>query len=139
MVEIGGELKLKGLNAKNLPWRIAIEQPDDWQGSVHKAISLTDRGMATSGDYRNYFEQEGQRFSHTIDPMTGYPITHNLASVTVIAETTAKADAWATALNVLGPEKGMALANTEKLAVYMIVKNGDHFTDIYSEAFAVYK
>lgn len=139
MVEIGGELKLKGLNAKNLPWRIAIEQPDDWQGSVHKAISLTDRGMATSGDYRNYFEQEGQRFSHTIDPMTGYPITHNLASVTVIAETTAKADAWATALNVLGPEKGMALANAEKLAVYMIVKNGDHFTDIYSEAFAVYK
>lgn len=139
MVEIGGELRLRGLNSKDLPWRIAIEQPEDWQGSVHKAISLTDCGMATSGDYRNYFEQNGEHYSHTIDPKTGYPITHNLASVTVIAETAAKADAWATALNVLGPEKGMAVANTEKLAVYMIVKEGDGFTDIYSEAFAVYK
>src|SRR5690606_6987509 len=97
MVEIGGELRLSGLNTRGQPWRIAIEQPDDWQGSVHKAITLTDVGMATSGDYRNYFEQDGKRFSHTIDPVTGYTIEHNLASVTVIAKTSAEADAWATA------------------------------------------
>lgn len=138
MVEIGGELRLKGLNAKGLPWRIAIERPEAWQGSVHKAIALTDCGMATSGDYRNYFEQDGKRFSHTIDPLTGYPIEHNLASVTVVAATSAEADAWATAINVLGPEKGMAIAQKENLAVYMILKDGDHFTDRFSEAFASY-
>lgn len=138
MVEIGGELRLKGSNAQGLAWRIAIEQPDDWQGTIHKAITVTNRGMATSGDYRNYFEQDGQRFSHTIDPTTGYPINHNLASVTVIAATSAEADAWATAINVLGPEKGMTVANQENLAVYMIVKEGEHFTDKYSASFATF-
>jgi thiamine biosynthesis lipoprotein len=138
MVEIGGELRLSGVNTRGQSWRIAIEQPDDWQGSVHKAITLTDVGMATSGDYRNYFEQDGKRFSHTINPSTGYPIEHNLASVTVIAKTSAEADAWATALNVLGAEKGMEIANRENLAVYMIVKDGDHFTDLYSAAFAAF-
>lgn len=138
MVEIGGELRLKGLNAKGKPWRIAIERPEAWQGSVHKAIAISDRGMATSGDYRNYLELDGKRFSHTIDPKTGYPIDHNLASVTVIAATSAEADAWATAINVLGDEKGMAVAQKENLAVYMIVKDGDHFTDRSSEAFAAY-
>lgn len=138
MVEIGGELRLKGLNAKGLPWRIAIEQPESLQ-NVHKAISLSDQGMATSGDYRNYFEVDGKRYSHTLDPATGYPIEHNLASVTVIAPTCAEADAWATALNVLGPEKGMEIANREKLSVYMIVKEGDEFVGRSSDAFAVYQ
>lgn len=138
MVEIGGELRLKGVNARNQPWRIAIEQPDDWRGSIHTAVGVSDVGMATSGDYRNYFEQDGKRFSHTIDPTTGYPIEHNLASVTVIAPTSAEADAWATAMNVLGPEKGLAIANSENLAVYMIVKDGEGFTDSYSNNFANY-
>jgi thiamine biosynthesis lipoprotein len=135
MVEIGGELRLKGLNARGQPWRIAVEQPDDWRGSIHKALTITDAGMATSGDYRNYFEQDGKRFSHTINPATGYPIEHNLASVTVIAATAAEADAWATAINVLGPEKGLEIANTEDLAVYMIVKEENGFTDRYSAGF----
>lgn len=138
MVEIGGELRLKGLNAKGKRWRIAIERPEAWQGSVHKAITISERGMATSGDYRNYFELDGKRYSHTIDPVSGYPIDHNLASVTVIAATSAEADAWATAINVLGAERGMAIAQKENLAVYMIVKDGDHFTDRFSDAFAVY-
>jgi thiamine biosynthesis lipoprotein len=138
MVEIGGELRLKGFNARNQSWRIAIEQPDDWRGSIHTAIALTGVGMATSGDYRNYFEQDGRRFSHTIDPVTGYPIEHNLASVTVIASTSAEADAWATAMNVLGPEKGLAIANSENLAVYMIIKEGEGFTDRYSNSFTAY-
>jgi thiamine biosynthesis lipoprotein len=138
MVEIGGELRLQGLNAKGQPWRIAIEQPESLQ-AVFKAISLSDQGMATSGEYRNYFEVDGKRYSHTINPATGYPIEHNLASVTVIAPTCAEADAWATALNVLGPEKGMAIANKEKLSVYMIVKEGDEFVGRASDAFAVYQ
>lgn len=139
MVEIGGEIRVKGTNAKGQPWRIAIEQPSMLQQSVHKAISLTDVGMATSGDYRNYFEQDGKRYSHTIDPQTGYPITHRLASVTVIARTSAEADGWATAINVLGPERGMEVANREKLAVYMIVKEDEGFSDRYSTAFEPYR
>jgi thiamine biosynthesis lipoprotein len=139
MVEIGGEIRVSGLNPKGKPWRIAIEQPSMMQQSVHKAISITDMGMATSGDYRNYFEKDGKRYSHTIDPATGYPIDHRLASVTVLARTSAEADGWATAINVLGPEKGLEVANREQLAVYMIVKEGEGFVDRYSTAFEAYR
>jgi len=140
MVEIGGEIRVKGNNTKGAPWRIAIEQPSMMmQQSVHKAIALTNAGMATSGDYRNYFERDGRRYSHTIDPQTGYPIEHRLVSVTVIADTAAEADGWATAINVLGPEKGMEVANREKLAVYMIVKEDEGFSDRYSTAFEPYR
>lgn len=139
MVEIGGEIRVSGLNPKGQPWRIAIEQPSTMQQSVHKAISITDMGMATSGDYRNYFEKDGKRYSHTIDPATGYPIDHRLASVTVLAKTAAEADGWATAINVLGPEKGLEVANREQLAVYMIVKEGEGFVDRYSTAFEAYR
>src|SRR5690606_41920712 len=120
-------------------WRIAIEQPVGMQHSVQKAVSVTDIGMATSGDYRNYFEQGGKRYSHTINPVTGFPIGHRLVSVTVIAETSAEAEGWATAINVLGPEKGMEVANREKLAVYMIVKEDEGFSDRYSTAFEPYR
>lgn len=139
MVEIGGEVRVAGVNAEGKPWRIAIEQPSELQQGVHKVVSLSDVGMATSGDYRNYFEQDGKRYSHTIDPVTGYPINHALASVTVIAKTAAEADGWATAINVLGPDKGMEVANREKLAVYMIVKEKDGFSGRYSTAFETYQ
>lgn len=139
MVEIGGEIRVKGDNPKGQAWRIAIEQPSMMQQSVHKAIALTNAGMATSGDYRNYFERDGKRYSHTINPQTGYPIDHRLVSVTVIAATAAEADGWATAINVLGPEKGMDVANQEKLAVYMIVKEEEGFSDRYSTAFEPYR
>ncbi len=139
MIEIGGELRLLGESPRGGPWRIAIEQPEILQASVRRVVSLTDAGMATSGDYRNYIEQDGKRYSHTLDPATGYPISHRLASVTVIAPTSAEADAWATALSVLGPEAGMALAEQEGLAAYMIIKVDDGFVDAYSTAFESYK
>lgn len=139
MVEIGGELRLHGQSPRGTPWRIAIEQPEAMQGSVHKAIALSNMAMATSGDYRNYFEQDGKRFSHTLNPSTGYPIDHRLASVTVLAPTAAQADAWATAINVLGPEKGMQVAEQEELAVYLIIKTDEGFVDNYSTAFEPYK
>ncbi len=124
-VEIGGEVRVKGLNASNVPWRIGIAVPG-YEG-VDKIISLTNKSMATSGDYLNYFEDNGVRYSHTINAVTGKPITHNLASVTVLHESCAMADGYATAINVLGPEKGMALAERENLAVYMIIRSGDDF------------
>lgn len=139
MVEIGGEIRVSGVNAKGKPWRIAIEQPSVLQQGVRKVIALSNVGMATSGDYRNYFEQDGKRFSHTINPVTGYPIDHALVSVTVIAKTSAEADGWATAITVLGPDAGMEIANRQKLAVYMIVKENNGFSDRYSTAFETYQ
>lgn len=136
MVEIGGELSLRGLNPMGNPWRIAIERPQvDRLLEPFSAVSLSNKSMATSGDYRNYFEQDGKRFSHTIDPRTGYPIEHKLASVTVIADSAAYADGLATAINVLGPDKGMALAEQQQLAVYMLVRQDDSFVVLASEAF----
>ncbi len=139
MVEIGGELRLQGNSPRNSPWRIAIERPDALAiGQAHKAVEVSNVGMATSGDYRNYFERDGKRYSHTIDPATGYPITHSLASVTVIADTTAYADGLATTINVMGPEKGMQLAEQQGLAVYMIIKADQGFDVMHSEAFKPY-
>lgn len=135
LVEIGGEVRLGGESPRGDAWRIGVEQPTLVQGQGRTALALTDIAMATSGDYRNYYERDGVRYSHTIDPRTGRPIKHRLASVTVLAETAAEADAWATALNVLGPDEGMALAEREKLPVYMIVKTDEGFDDDYSSAF----
>ncbi len=137
MVEIGGELNLKGKNLQGENWRIAIEKPNADKRELQKVLSITDVAMATSGDYRNFFEQDGQRFSHTIDPRTGYPITHKLASVTVLSDTTMNADAWATALMVLGPEEGYEIAEKQKLAAFFIIKTDQGFveraTPLFSE------
>jgi len=92
-------------------------------------LHLRDQAMATSGDYRNYFEKNGQRFSHTINPRTGRPITHNLASVTVINPSSMRADAMATALMVLGPEVGYELAERQKLAALFILRDSDGFQE----------
>lgn len=142
MVEVGGELVLAGNNPRGKPWRIGIETPNYQllsapQGPV-KAVDLSGVGMATSGDYRNYYEVDGARLSHTLDPKTGRPITHRLASVTVIAPTAAAADAWATALNVLGPDKALAVAEREQLAVFLLVRTGDGFEARQSTAFGPY-
>ena len=138
MVEVGGELRLAGLSPKQKPWRIAIEEPSDMFGGVHKAISVTDKAVATSGDYRNYFEKNGVRYSHTISPVTGKPITHNLASVTVIADEAAQADGLATAINVMGPKEGMQLAQQQDIAIYLLVKTETGFEAKYSDAFKPY-
>ena len=101
-------------------------------------VALDRGGMATSGDYRNYYESDGQRFSHTIDPVTGKPVSHRLASVTVIARSAMQADAWATAFTVIGFEEGYRLALQENLAVYFIVREGDGFTARHTPAFATW-
>ncbi len=136
MVEVGGEIRARGTKPGSEPWRIAIELPVPGQRSVQRVLDLTDIAVATSGDYRNYFEQEGKRYSHTIDPVTGYPITHQLASVTVLADTSARADALATALNVMGDERALAFANKHNLPVLLIVKDGAGFVEHASSAFS---
>ena len=92
--------------------------------------------MATSGDYKNYFEENGVRYSHTIDPITGSPIKHKLVSVTVLDSTALNADALATAFMVMGPEKTLSLASDLKVAVYLITKNGQIFEERYNDYFA---
>ena len=135
MVEIGGELRLKGLNIKQKPWRIAIEKPAAEQRAIQKVLPLSDISLATSGDYRNFFEAEGVRFSHTIDPRSGFPIKHQLASVTILSETTMKADALATALMVLGDEEGSRMAERENIAALFIIKTKDSFVEKASSSF----
>ncbi len=138
MVEIGGELHLKGKNLQGENWRIAIEKPSADKRELQKVVSITDIAMATSGDYRNFFEQDGQRFSHTIDPRTGYPITHKLASVTVLSDTTMKADAWATALMVLGPDEGYQMAEKQALAAFFMIKTEQGFVERATPLFSDY-
>lgn len=134
MVEIGGELRTRGKNETGGPWRIAIESPTG-SGGVQRVIEPHNAGMATSGDYRNYFEFDERRYSHTIDPRLGAPVAHDLAAVTVVADRAAFADAMATALLVLGPEEGMRLARREELAVYFQQRAGDHVVESMSPAF----
>ncbi|NNC54447.1 MAG: FAD:protein FMN transferase, partial [Pseudomonadales bacterium] len=129
LVDIGGELRVSGLNRSLALWRLAIEQPqrstESGAAGVAALLSLTSKAVATSGDYRNFFAHEGQVYSHTIDPGTGFPAAHSLASVTVIADLAMQADAWATALMVAGPEKAMALAKQQQLAVLLLQRAHD--------------
>lgn len=136
MVEIGGELRLHGHNGEGKTWRIGVESPA--AGGKIRPIAVSEVGVATSGDYRNYFEQDGVRFSHAIDPTTGRPITHNLASVTVIAATAARADALATAFTVMGGDQAMALAEERGIAIYLIERVDEGFSTRASTAFAPY-
>jgi len=122
MVEVGGEVRTKGLNLQGEPWRIGIERPVPNEQAIDLIVPLGGLAMATSGDYRNYYEAEGRRISHTIDPRTGFPITHNVASVSVIAPLCVRADAYATGLLVLGPE-GFDLAEELGLAAYFIQRD----------------
>lgn len=136
LVELGGELKLRGNNAEGQPWSIAIERPPPGASSVQSIVRLTGISVATSGDYRNFFEHEGQRYSHTIDPRTGRPVSHTLAAVTVLAESAAEADAMATALLVLGPKPGLAFAEREELAAYFLLRSDDGISAQWSTRFA---
>ena len=138
MVEIGGEVQAKGRNARDTFWRIAIEKPSSGSRSLHTVIELDNVGIATSGVYRNYFEQEGRRYSHTIDPRTGRPVTHKLASVTVANPSTMHADVMATALMVLGPEAGYRFAEQHKLAAFFIINSENGFYDKATTAFRQY-
>lgn len=136
LVEIGGEIRTGGEKGPGTPWNIGIERPVDGGRSVQKIIhTSTTTAMATSGDYRNYFEHQGKRYSHTIDPTTGYPITHKLAAVSVLHDSCMLADAYATACMVMGPEKAMSFAKQHKIAIYMLVKGEEGFIPLSSPAF----
>jgi thiamine biosynthesis lipoprotein len=135
LVEIGGEMRSRGSKSGGASWTAGIETPDALPGTVHSALSLDNRSLATSGDYRNYFEVDGQRFSHTIDPATARPITHQLASVSVLANRCITADALATAIEVLGPKRGMELAERENVPIYLILRTDSGFRVYFSHSF----
>lgn len=122
MVEIGGDLKAVGVNAHGEDWRIGVERPDAADRTIEEIVRVSGLGMATSGDYRNYFEEDGVRYSHIIDAETGRPVTHTTASVTVLAETAMLADAWATALLALGAERGLPIAEEEAIAALFLAR-----------------
>ena len=137
LVEIGGEIRSAGHRDDGQPWRVAIERPDPARRAVHHVIELGDAALATSGDYRNFHEEDGTRLTHIIDPRTGRPVTHTLASTSVVADDCATADAWATALLVLGPEEGLRVAEARGLAAYLIVREPDGtLVDHATRAFA---
>jgi len=140
MVEIGGDLYTAGKNPDGQAWRIGIETPQSFDRGVMKVVGVSDMGMATSGDYRNFFDYDGKRYSHIIDATTGRPVTHDTASVTVLTENAMLADAWATALLVLGRERGLEIANEREMAVLFIDRDAGNttsgFKTIASERFA---
>ena len=138
LLEIGGEMRVSGISPRGDRWRVAIEQPDVSRRAVALAIPITDAAVATSGDYRNYFEVDGVRYSHSIDPRTGYPVHHDLVSVTVVHESAMMADGWATALVVLGMPEALKVAEQQSLAVYFIQRDGDEFVASHSAAFEPY-
>ncbi len=142
LVEIGGEMRLKGFKHTGELWAIAIEKPildtSGEQRAVHQVIIPKDNAVATSGDYRNYFEVEGQRFSHIIDPATGKPIDHNLVSVTVISSSSMTADGLSTALMVMGPDEGLKFAQEHELAALFISKTEHGFKEAFTVKFRQY-
>ncbi len=123
MVEIGGDLYASGNNPGGTPWQIGIEKPAALSGGVLSVVPVSGHGLASSGDYRNYFEQDGVRYSHLIDPVTGRPISHKTASATVLAENAMLADAWATAMLILGREKGLEIASAHDVAVLFVERD----------------
>ena len=138
LVEIAGASRSRGVNAKGDPWKLAIQKPTDELDEVQAIIKPDGRAISTSGSYRNYYELDGKRYSHIIDPATGKPITHRLVSATVITPTSLEADGLDTALMVMGPEKAMAFAKQQRLAVYLVIKTDKGFKAEYSESFEPY-
>lgn len=138
LVEVGGEISVSGRKLDGSNWLIGVESPAGGHNVAERVIEANDIAIATSGDYRNYFEENGVRYSHTIDPITGKPITHRLVSVTVIDSNTTRADGLATAITVLGPDAGLKFAQENDIAAYMLVKEDSGFVERYSEAFEPY-
>lgn len=135
LVEVGGELKVRGHNSERRKWAVAIEAPSTSARVPQAIIRITDTSVATSGDYRNYFDYEGSKYSHTIDPRTGAPVTHDLAAVTIIHPVNAFADAMATALLVLGPTAGPVLAEDLGIAAYFLVRKSAGIEEITTPEF----
>ncbi|PWC22268.1 FAD:protein FMN transferase ApbE [Brenneria roseae subsp. roseae] len=135
LVSVGGAISSRGVNSEGKPWRVAIQKPTDQENAMQAAVNLQGYAISTSGSYRNYFEQDGKRYSHVIDPTTGRPITHQLVSVTVIAPTALEADGWDTGLMVLGTEKALKLAEQQGLAVYLITRTDKGFSAVMTPQF----
>jgi len=123
MVEIGGEVRARGKNEQGSVWRIGIERPRDGASAIQRLLPLQDAALATSGDYRNFFESEGVRYSHTIDPRTGMPVRHHLASVSVVDTLCVRADGYATALMVMGEDAGYRFAVEKQLPVFFLIRD----------------
>ncbi|MGS2716792.1 FAD:protein FMN transferase [Eionea flava] len=138
LVEIGGEIRVKGINPEQQLWRIGVETPSVFQTSAQKVIALEDVSVATSGDYRNFFEKEGIRYSHTIDPTTGRPVIHDIASITVLANTAMAADGLATAFMALGEQGALRLAEELSLPIYILRYQQDMFSESFSSDFSHY-
>jgi thiamine biosynthesis lipoprotein len=139
MIDIGGEIRTRGHNASGNPWHIAIERPVDTQRAPHAGVWLDGASVSTSGEYRDYYERDGRRYSHTIDPRTRQPLDRAPGSVVVIAASTALADGWATALNVLGPQEGLALAAKEHMPVLFIERQGKDWRSRSTPEFERYR
>jgi len=125
LVDIGGELRVRGQHPRGSPWRLAIESPLPGVRAPVRLLSVGQGAVATSGDYRNFFVVDGQRYSHIIDPRSGYPVRHELVSVTVVQPTAMLADAWATALLAAGRERAEQIAVEQELAAFLIWDEAD--------------
>jgi thiamine biosynthesis lipoprotein len=135
LVEIGGELRLAGTRSDGAPWRIAIEKPLEGVREVAASFPLTGTAVATSGNYRNFYQEDGQRYAHALDPVSGRPVRHQLASVTVLDQSCARADALATALLVLGEARGRELCEQHDIAAYFLIYEQDALVVYASPAF----
>ncbi len=135
LVEIGGEVRARGRNQRGKAWAIFIVSPDFDSQTGSLVVSLDDLSMATSGDYLSYFEKDGKRYSHIIDPVTGYPISHKLASISVLAENCEEADALATAILVMGEEEGKQFAKEKNIPAHFIYREEDRFSTFTTSYF----
>nr|WP_256574102.1 MULTISPECIES: FAD:protein FMN transferase [unclassified Pseudomonas] len=135
LAEATGELKAVGRKPDGSAWRIALEEPRDDRQVAERVIEVNGYGVSTSGDYRHYFEQGGQRYSHTFDARTGAPVLHNLASVTVIHPSALMADGLSTLLLILGPERGWDYAEKHGIGVFFVLRDGNGFVTRTNDAF----
>ena len=135
IINIGGDILTKGYNSKKENWVIGIENPNLKEKLIKEIVNLTNKGLATSGDYKNFFTKDGKRYSHIINPKTGKPIKHSTKSVTVIHENSMKADGWATAFLALGSLEGLKIADKEKIAVLFIDEIDNKLIKFKSSAF----
>ncbi|MBW7867769.1 MAG: FAD:protein FMN transferase [Brumimicrobium sp.] len=148
-IEVGGEIRVKGMNSQNEAWKIGIDEPvesntglgGDEERVLENIIKITDKGIATSGNYRDYYELNGVKYSHTINPVTGKPIRREILSATVVAPTTAMADGFATAFMVMGVENTLALIQNHpemEIEAYLLYQNGDKIARAYSPGMKKY-
>jgi len=135
MVEIGGEVRVRGTRRDGSPWRIGLEAPTKDTRELDSIVSLDNEAMATSGDYRSFHEHDGVTYSHTIDPKTARPVTHQLGSVTLVADDCATADALATAILVMGPERGKEWAEVNAVKALLVSRDGDQLVRVTTTGF----